>query len=199
MHVDLLTFDKLSDAAKERARAWWRGLGGDFDGSDQFEDFANVAAILGIEFAERPCGQLRNVPAIYFSGFWSQGDGASFEGTYSYRKGCKREIREYAPQDTRLHQIADSLVLVQRRHFYGLSAKITQSGHYSHEYTMAADIERHGEEYESEELLECFRDFARWMYHQLESEYEYRTSDEQVDETILANEYTFLPDGVRYG
>jgi len=43
------------------------------------------------------------------------------------------------------------------------------------------------------------RDLARWLYRRLEQEYEYRTSDEVVDETIIANDYTFTESGRRFG
>ena len=48
-------------------------------------------------------------------------------------------------------------------------------------------------------VVELLRDFARWLYRQLEREYEYQTSDEVTDEAILANEYTFTGDGRRFG
>lgn len=47
------------------------------------------------------------------------------------------------------------------------------------------------------ELRQLMRDFADWMYRQLEAEYEYRMSDEQVDDTITANEYEFTESGER--
>ena len=48
-------------------------------------------------------------------------------------------------------------------------------------------------------VTEALRDLARWLYRQLEREYTYLTSDEVVDETIIANEYTFTDDGRRFG
>jgi hypothetical protein len=39
------------------------------------------------------------------------------------------------------------------------------------------------------------RDFADWIYRQLESEYDYANSDESVDENILCNEYEFDENG----
>ena len=48
-------------------------------------------------------------------------------------------------------------------------------------------------------VTEALRDLARWLYRQLEREYEYQTSDEVTDEAILANEYTFTGDGRRFG
>ena len=38
-----------------------------------------------------------------------------------------------------------------------------------------------------------------WIYRTLESEYDYQNADEQVDENIEANEYTFTAEGRRFG
>ena len=46
-------------------------------------------------------------------------------------------------------------------------------------------------------LIETARDYMRWIYKQLEKEYDYQNSDECVDENILANEYTFEINGTR--
>ena len=59
-------------------------------------------------------GAIFEAPCIWFSGFWSQGDGASWEGDYAYRKSATADLRAYAPQDRTLHRIADALRAVQR-------------------------------------------------------------------------------------
>jgi len=48
-------------------------------------------------------------------------------------------------------------------------------------------------------VTEALRDLARWLYRQLEREYEYLTSDEAVDESLRANDYTFTEAGRRFG
>jgi hypothetical protein len=48
-------------------------------------------------------------------------------------------------------------------------------------------------------VIEALRDLARWLYRQLEREYEYLSSDEIVDESIIANDYTFTGSGRRFG
>lgn len=50
-----------------------------------------------------------------------------------------------------------------------------------------------------EAVVEALRDLARWLYRQLEREYGYLSSDEVVDETIIANSYTFTEAGQRFG
>ena len=70
---------------------------------------------------------------------------------------------------------------------------------------MAIAVERDSPIYQDmtadaeEAVTEALRDLARWLYRQLEREYEYLTSDAVVDEAIIANEYTFTPGGRRFG
>jgi len=202
--------DELSDAAKDKARAWYREGGFDYDWYDAvYEDFQRIAEILGLHLKTRAVrlmgGGTRQEPCIWFRGFWSQGDGACFETFYSYRKESSRRIREYAPQDTTLHGIADALQSVQCRNFYQLRAETSHRGHYYHEYCMAITVKRDSPTWQDmtedaeEVVTEGLRDLARWLYRQLEREYDYLTSDGVVDETIATNEYTFTEAGRRFG
>lgn len=202
--------DELSEAAKDKARAWHRDSAFDPDWYDAVtEDFARVAEILGVELLTRPVrlmgGGSRQQPCIWFSGFWSQGDGACFEGRYVYAKSAPQKIRAYAPQDAELHHIADTLQEVQQRNFYQLHAGIRHRGHYYHEYCMVISVERDspsGQDMTADAedtVIEAQRDLARWLYRQLEREYDYLSSDEVVDEGIVANDYTFTDSGERFG
>lgn len=201
----IFTFDELSDAAKEKARDWWRGCeSAEFDAADLHDDFENVAAILGVKFNTQAIplmgGGTRQEPVIYWQGFSSQGDGACFEGRYSYAKHMRKAIREYVPQDYTLHQIADSLFEVQQKNFYCLSARTKHCGHYYHSGCMSIEVFRNGI-YAPHDVGEAvsvlLRQFADWIYSRIEKEYEYRMSDENVDDAIRANEYEFLSDGSR--
>ncbi len=204
MTTTVYQFDELSDRAKEKARDWWRECENqDFDTSFMYDDFGQVAKILGVTFDTRPVklmgGGTRYEPKIWWSGFSSQGDGACFEGSYEYAKGCAKEIRSYAPQDQKLHAIADGLAQLQRENGYRVTAKVSHSSsHYYHKYTMDVNVYK-GDNDASDELAETVKelmqDFAEWIYRSLEKEYEYRMSDEQVDESITANQYEFDEDG----
>lgn len=136
-----------------------------------FEMAKEAGAILGIDIDD-----------IHYSGFWSQGDGASFTGSYAYAKGAAKHIRAEYPSHTELHAIADTLQHLQRVNFYRLTATITQRGRYFHEMTMQADVEDSADSYRdigedaSDSLLEAMRDFARWIYATLEKEYEYESA-----------------------
>ena len=167
--------DELSDQAKESARAWYRQAGLHDDWYDfVYEDFEAICRILGIALRTSPVklfgGGTRDQAHVFFRGFWSQGDGASFEGSFCHAKGATRAIRAHAPEDTELHRIADALQAAQRRNFHQLHATIRQRGAYCHEYSMA-----------------------------IEAEYEHQTSDAAVDEIVAINGWTFTAEGRRFG
>lgn len=203
-------FGELSERAKENARAWYREGGFDYDWYEfVLEDFGQICECLGIRLKTSLVrlvgGGTRDEPRIHFTGFWSQGDGASFQALYSYQKGAPRAIREHAPKHTTLHGIADRLHAIQRRNFYQLRADVSHRGHYYHEYCMAISVERRSPSCQDmtidaeETVIEVLRDLARWLYRQLENEYNALNSDEMVDETIVANAYTFTSSGRRFG
>lgn len=202
--------DELSDAAKEKARGWYRETGFDYDWYDfVYEDFERVCDILGINLDTVAVrlfgGGTRRKPCIWFSGFWSQGDGACFEGAYGYAKGASGKIRGYAPMDAELHRIADALGSIQRRNFYQLGARIAHRGRYYHEYSMDIAVERDSPVAQEmtadaeDNVREALHDLARWLYGRLDDEYEQLTTDEAVDEVIRLNEYSFTAAGVRFG
>ena len=144
-------------------------------------------------------GSTRPEPTIYYSGFSSQGDGACFEGRYEYKRGALKAVKDYAGQDEKLHRIVEALQEIQKKNFYQLTARTKHSGHYYHSGCMSVDVERSdGKEMtaDAEEMVEeCLRDFADWIYKQLENEYDYRTGEEACREAIEANDYEFTEKG----
>lgn len=217
----LFNFEELSDKAKAKARDWWRESSFHDEWWDAtYEDAVRCAAILGIEIAERR-QPWRNIttgkegvsisPAIFFSGFWSQGDGACFEGSYAFKADAAKAIRDHAPVDEKLHAIADDLATLPYGEGWG--ARIKTSGRSSFlsdsdvsvEFDDAAlresgatDDLPQAEFTAGEKLItQAMRAFADWLYRQLEEEYDYQNADEQVDDSIIANEYEFEEDGTR--
>ena len=202
--------DELSTEAKEKARAWYRESTPDDDWSEFVaRDFEAICAILGVRLKTRPvrlyAGGTRQQSCIWNRGFWSQGDGACFEAFYSYQKDAPRNIRDHAPRDAELHRIAGALQSIQRRNFYQLQAEIRHRGYYYHEHCMAISVERDSQSYRhmtadaEDGIVEALRDLARWLYSQLEREYEHQTSDIVIDEMMLANDYSFTAAGRRFG
>lgn len=193
----VFTYDELSDKAKEKARDWFRESNCDYEWFEYvYEDADNIAKILGIEL-DRKRG---NTPDIMFSGFYSQGDGACFEASYSYAKGAVKAVKDYAPNDTELQRIAKLLQDTQRRNFYRLTATTKQRGHYYHSGCMSVSVEDSENQYRDigdseDDITQAMRDFADWIYKRLENEYEHLNSDETVESNIIANEYEFDEEG----
>ncbi len=154
------------------------------------EDVTTAAALMGIE-----------IDKILFTGFWNQGDGACFEGSYQYKKGSVKAIEEYAPKDEILQAIAKKLREVQLPYFYRLTANIKHRGYYYHEYCTDIDVDlgctRYSDTFADTEksIAEELRKLMRWIYTRLQNDYEYLTSNESVEETIENNEYEFDIDG----
>ena len=202
-------FDELTDTAKEKAREWWRDRenqsGDTFWSEYVIEDFATICGLLGLDIKRYPPvrtmgGETRHKPSVYWSGFWSQGDGACFEGYYSYEKGSVKAIRDHAPDDADLVAIAERLRSVQAKYFFKLNATIKHTGCYYHEHSMSIEVEHDEQPYlglgdAEDEVKDCLRDLARWLYRALEREYSHVMSDESVDESIRINEYEFDEEG----
>jgi hypothetical protein len=209
VETTVYSLNELSEPARQQARNWYRETVDDDWYDCIYEDFEVICSILGIHLRTRPVqlygGGTRAEPCIYFSGFWSQGDGACFEARYAYEKDAPRKIRAHAPQDAELHVIADALQASQRRNLYQLHADITHRDRYCHEHSMAISVERNGPTAQEmtagaeDAVIEALRDLACWLYRQLEREYDYQTSDAVVDEAIIANDYTFTEAGRRFG
>ncbi len=154
-------------------------------------------------FTERMERQGITVDKIMFSGFWSQGDGACFDGCIN----PLRFLRKHFPKDYPM-----------LRKVVGLGGRVhlawKHRGHYYHEYSNSFDLDVEGFEYlivkptdfheqvvasldkKLQEELDTFEDdavplirgYMKQLYRELEKEYDYLTSDEAVKETIIANE-----------
>lgn len=206
IETPVFMFDQLSDEAKTRAldknreynidHEWWDAV---------YEDADMMAAIMGINIDKK--GNRGSSPSICFSGFSSQGDGASFEGEYSYKKGAVRELKQAAParwekegvwvdneSNIELHRIAKGLQDAQRPHFYRLEAKVSFYGHYSHSGCTRIEVQDCEHIYRDigdaeEDVRQLLRDFMDWIYARLEAEYDYLTSDEAVKEALQDTEF----------
>lgn len=186
IEVKVYDFEELTDAAKENARSWWR-RSVEFD--PDFEDINAIAEIFGISEMK-----------IAYSGFGSQGDGASFTGKYDFRPNSCDDIFRYAPNDGELQEIARALELAQSLCDNKLQADIIRCGHrYYHENTVIFNIFRRDDDSvpdNVEDLIkESMRSFMKWIYNNIESQYDYIMSDKQVDEDLTENCYYFYKNG----
>lgn len=200
----LYKFSELSPEAQQHALEQHSRLESEFFDSDYiFDNAAEIAALFGLDLDTQYIplmnGNTRPEPTIYYSGFCSQGDGACFEGSYSYKAGALKAVKGYAGQDKELHRIAKALQDIQKKNFYQLTARTKHSGHYYHSGCMSVNVERSDDremtDDAEETVKECLRDFADWVYEQLENEYDYRTGEEACREAIEANDYEFNEKG----
>ena len=149
------------------------------------------------------------VEQIYFSGFWSQGDGACFEG-------CVADWRAFLNSLGYTNEVLINFA----RHYW--TFKVKHYGHYAHENCTQFDsdipspddtdedsyLRAFGPYYEDDlrakawlavlktfefaaseaEFIDKFKDHMRELYKRLQAEYDDLTSDEAVWEAIVANE-----------
>jgi len=193
--IPVYKFSELGDEAKAKARDYFRQ---DVDLEYVVDDFCSIAEIIGLELDTRPVklmnGQTRGKPEVYYSVGYCQRDYAAFAGTWRYKPGCKKSIRDYAPQDTDLHAIVDQWCDLQRRNFYQLIATCSAPREYQVAETHTVDGRFTGDE-TLDDATECARDLAHWLYKRLRDECYYRSSDECIDDLIEINEYEFYENG----
>ena len=197
--INIYKFDELSEAAKERARQWYREASVSDTPDCALDDAVNVGALMGIEIEQRHWtnshGFKGSSPEISYCAGHVQSDYAAFEGRYTYRKGAVKAVREYAPRDAELHRIAQALQAIQARNFYQLTARISEGRHMN----INADVDRYDSAAMTpdaeDEITELMRDFAHWIYEQVLAEFDYQASAEYIDDNLTANEYEFDENG----
>ncbi len=183
--------DELDPDAKKKALDKHR----DFNTDDEywykpvFETWEEKLKALGFEGID-----------IRFTGFWNQGDGASFTAD-------EVDIRTFLKAEKIGGDYRSLLGIIQ--HDWSVWGIVERSNsHYCHENTVSADLETDydGNEvvYERVEsqmmdlekyLTKRVRELSKEIYCDLEKEYEYQTGDEQVVESLKANEVYFHKDG----
>jgi hypothetical protein len=218
------TYDQLSEHAKKRVRdrvrnnpnyphdSWFECI---------YEDADTIAGFMGITIdrrqEKRRDGSIRDAgPDIMFSGFWSQGDGACFNGRWSaaettYERFC--QLLDHAPTDTHLHEIAFAFAKAayDLRHFQDVVARIEQDGHYYHSGCTNIEVEfdepdcLHGLDSDhflrvafdaltgrvmdgmEKHLTDLLRHFMDWIYRSLNDCHDAEMEDEAIDYHIEAN------------
>lgn len=195
IEVKLYQFDELSDAAKAKALDTFRHINVDWD--DWHEPILD-------EWREKLAAEGFKDADIAYTGFWSQGDGASFTCT---------DID--IPAFLKAHKLAGkhrALYDAAAAGYVTASIDRTQWHHYVHENTITADLStfyldnyiesatrRDRVEQQAAELEGILQQRARELsveiYRALEAAYDADTTDEAVTDAIQANEYEFTEAG----
>lgn len=178
--ISVYSFDELEESVKETVLDKHRYTNVDYDWQEfVIDDIKAVLSLIGFD-----------VEKVYFE-LYSQGFGACFDKTsYRYAVGGLSKLKDYAPQDSELIEIATRLQALQRKHFYKLRADITHKGRYYHEQSMYYDNDV------NDDLIEIIEDICHYMYKRIRNEYDCLTSDEAIIESLNLNEFKFTEDGI---
>lgn len=191
--IELFEFDELPEKIKAKVLEKNRYINTEGEEWCQFEleDWKTKLESMGFEN-----------PEISYSGFYCQGDGASFV--------CKSvDAEKFLRSQKKLGEFKALLNAVKNGKA-DFSAEIFRiDHHYSHYNTISAQTEvqyyeDNNDLYITLEKLEgqfrnlvlsVAKDLSKKLYSDLEKTYEGMTSDEAVIDTIKANEYTFRSNG----
>jgi hypothetical protein len=180
------TFEELSDEAKQVAIEDDRDYHTFYDWWDlSIEEYKNALSLAGFENAE-----------IAWSGFWNQGDGASFTANINIHT-----LNQWAGLG-----LKKSLCDIINEY---CCPKVSRgNSHYYHERTCSIDYDglsgncRYARLEEAIDKvisrIENIRlEWCDKIYKGLEKEYDYLTSDVCISESLIANECYFTKDGKR--
>lgn len=195
IETKVYTFDELSEEAKEMAIEANRYI--HVEHNEWYEDIYDT-------FKEK-YSDLFEITNIYFSGFWSQGDGAMFEYGGITDKLIDEFIAQLKFSPLRKKIIKDIFYFSGNgKHKYSYYHErscshninvehnyIVSMGHYPNIDDLMDDLQIMFEAF----IEERYIDLAQELYSMLESEYEWLTSDEDITETLIACEYEFTENG----
>jgi hypothetical protein len=189
--VTLYSFSELSKEVQAKLIKYYRDdesfLDFDFLERHMFREFENEAEAMGIQDFD-----------FRYSGFWSQGDGASFTGTLT--KELVVAILEHGSSSKFLHSAKDWAK------FYGNKIEVSVVRHssmYVHAHTVSCEFK-----YDADELEISREDYERitgylndWknnlcykFFNQLLKSYEEVTSDDHIA-SLLEGQEVFLCNG----
>jgi hypothetical protein len=132
---------------------------------------------------------------ISFSGFYSQGDGASFTGSLDVNEWIKVNT---AGKYKRIKDICFSCVIKRDRwnnYVHWNTTSVYLEGDTSHKN--CPNIDNLINELEAD-ILAQHQELNKDIYKRLENDYKYLTSEAAIIETIEANEYYFTKEGLFY-
>lgn len=219
IQTEVFTYAELKEhgdqAAIDKAAEWLRECAVSYDWWESVYEIWQ-SALEQIGFSD---------PKINFSGFWSQGDGASFTAGIDVEKlatflavppDARKTIAEQ-PLDFRpwivfkcngVPAYSQYRKLVRLANYIGAEVRRT-SHRYSHKRTCDTYVDLSGSASKPrvEKLLLAFREDVEALrlmlcdaiYSDLEEEYNYLTGEESISDLAEVNEYTFTEQGKRFG
>lgn len=179
--INLYTFDELSDKAKQKVLSDLSDINVDYEWyNNELDNQEDELIAIGYKDLD-----------IQFSGFCSQGDGASFTGSVDLHKLNKHLKLDLPGSLLDLFdegELQISIVRDTHQYYHERTVSVEISGNLPAQYdNTLADLQ--------EKITAHVRECSIDIYNNLEKQYENLTSEEAIIETINANEYTFEADG----
>lgn len=182
--VKVYEFNELPEDVREKVLDEWRNVNVEDDiwYDYVYDNWHNKLAEYGF-----------NDVKINFSGFWSQGDGASF---VTKNIDTDKYIKKNYSAGNKM------MSLVGKSDDFGIF--LTRNDHrYFHANTVSVDYYYEGDSDKEDALVRELadeiethaRELMREIYNDLREVYEEETSDERITEMIVANDYLFTKDG----
>ena len=187
-----MKYEELSEAAKERARDWWREIDTDWwDGEyDYFNEVLNAIGFLDFK-------------VIGFD--VDRGSYVQWEGDYAFR--YKKEGFKLEDIPAPLH---DVVKLLDAQHTLVKMVDPKECLYVNVTPTLRTSIDVDIEPWEGMEgyeefegvvdyhsIYEAMDDISDWMLKCLRDQYDWICSDEYAEECLVANDYDFDEDGRR--
>jgi hypothetical protein len=197
-----MKYDELTDKAKETARKLVANTASElFDGCQVIDDWKQILKALGFYN-----------PEIFWSGFWSQGDGACFIGSWEPQWVEPENIKYWLPEKDperfgtfaqeqhALYKLLEAAEVndtdEDQTSFLAGHAKLEHRGHYYHESSISYEFSYEGwSPILEDEFVDWCKDLMRMIYRDLKEQFEWETSDEAAEEAIAFNEYDFNEKG----
>lgn len=186
LQTKVCEFSELSKDAKAKAVESLRDINVDYCNWHDYiiKDYTKKLEALGY----------RDIKILY-SGFWSQGDGACYTATvdiYEWLKAHKLSNKYKALFNVSKEGGISAKISHSSLYYYSTSTSLEESGIWEESEKVQAQY------YEIEKLILAEREqLGNELYRGLESAYNEETEDDQVINTIEANEYRFLEDGTQ--
>ena len=169
IETTVYSFSELSDAAKEKAREWYRNGALDYDWWESTYEDAEQA---GLKITSFDLERNRHAKGEFISG----------------AENCAWLIENNHGDTCETYKTAKAF-LAERDEAVNTAPK-DENGELENE----RELDEKLDDIESDFLKSILEDYSIL----LQKEYEYLMSNESVDENILANEYTFTANGKRF-
>jgi hypothetical protein len=194
--ITVYSLSDLTGSARERALDNMRSI--QYSDSSWYEsvidDAVRAASLFGLDLESHSwtnsSGFKGASPSVYFN--IDRGQFCSFEGSYQYKKGALKAVKEEYPADEKLHHLVKALQDIQKVNFYQLRASTSHGRD-----CLSVSTERYDDKQmvNGSDIEEALNDFGYWILSNLDKEIDYLSSDEYLEETAACNECEFDEDG----